>query len=652
MERPVVLCGLGKVGWRVLEFLRETSVSVTVIDTQADADDPRLAGVPLCVGDCRSQALLERAGVPLAGGVLIVTSDDLVNVSTALTVRRMNPDCRIVVRMFNQNLLTSLGAVVRNTTALSVSALTAPLLALTAVTGESLGAFRLDSGPQQVADLRIEDGSPLVGARVTDVAARSELLVLAHRPTASAPRLLHEVAGDVKLVAGDRLILCGSPDRLEPLLASGRGELLPGVLWAGRFRRLVRTISRTLAAIDLPVKLGFSALFLTLLVSTLVFRFAVGSSWVDGLYETVSLITTDTELHGEGRPPWVKVFLSVVKLAGVALFAGFTAIFTNYLIRARLGSALEASKVPDGGHIVVCGLGNVGYRCVEELVRLGRPVVAVEAVNDNPYAATVRRMGVPVIIGDATVPEVLRQARADTARAVIAAVESELANLEIALLVRTLNPNQRVVARLDDPEFALAVREAADIRLAVAASAIAAPAFVAALYGDRVHTLFAVAGRTLAVVELTVQAGDCCFCENSLLAVMVDFKLLPIGLSGQEPFAIQGIPRHYRLNAGDRLSAVLAIPDLERVLRRQRPPSIWSVEIESHLPIAAPALIPVIRTVRNCSQEEAASLLQQPSFPLATDLTRGAAEELVARLARERVTARIVDDRISASSPR
>ena len=75
------------------------------------------------------------------------------NVSTALLVRRLNPDCRVVVRMFNQNLIPRLGSAVRNTTALSVSALTAPLLALTALTGDALGAFKLDGGPQQIAEV-------------------------------------------------------------------------------------------------------------------------------------------------------------------------------------------------------------------------------------------------------------------------------------------------------------------------------------------------------------------------------------------------------------------------------------------------------------------------------------------------------------------
>ena len=642
MERPVVLCGLGRVGWRVFDFLRSTGVPVAVIDLHASPDDPRLAGVKYVKGDCRQAGVLEQAGVAEARGVIIVTSDDLLNVSTALLVRRLNPDGRVVVRMFNQNLIPRFGSAVRNTTALSVSALTAPLLALSALTGESLGAFKLDTGQQQVAEVSVAEGSDLAGLRLTDLAGRYNLLVLAHLPEGGDPRLLDAVTGDTALSPGDRVVVCGRPDDLEPLLESGRGDLLPGVLWAGWLRRQWRTVRRTLGAVDLPVKLGTSALFLTLFVSTLVFRYGIGTGWADGLYQTVTIVATGAELHGENQPAWAKVFLSVLKIAGAALLAGFTAIFTNYLLRARLGGALEARRIPDGGHVVVCGLGNVGYRCVEELARMGKPVVAVDRVNDNPFAATVRRMGVPVVVGDATVAEVLRQVRAGSARAVIAATSSELANLEIALLVRQENPTQRVVVRLTDPDFAQAVRESAHIRLAVSVPALAAPAFAAALYGDRVQTLLSVGGRTLAVVELTVHPDDPCLHQASLLAAMVDYRFLPVAVSGKEPFAAQGIPRAYRLQDNDRLTVVIALPDLERLLRRERAAADWDVVIDSHPMLTTGSLLPVVRTARGCSQEEAEALLRQPAFTLASGVTRGAAEELLALVTRERAKARVV----------
>ena len=65
-------------------------------------------------------------------------------------------------------------------------------------------------------------------------------------------------------------------------------------------------------------------------------------------------------------------------------------------------------RVPDGGHVVVCGLGNIGYRVVEELTAMGERVVAIDKYGEGPFHDTVRHKGVPTFIGDATVPAILR----------------------------------------------------------------------------------------------------------------------------------------------------------------------------------------------------------------------------------------------------
>src|SRR5262249_12206554 len=153
-----------------------------------------------------------------------------------------------------------------------------------------------------------------------------------------------------------------------------------------------------------------------------------------GLYHSIGLIVSgDWEGGDLGPAPGLKLLISTLRLLGVALTAAFTAIVTNYLLGARLGGALEVRRIPECGHIVVCGLGNVGFRVVEELVGYGERVVVLELERDSRFVTTARRLGVPVIHGDATVREVLRQANAPTARAVITATSNDLINLEVAL---------------------------------------------------------------------------------------------------------------------------------------------------------------------------------------------------------------------------
>lgn len=632
MERPVVLCGLGRVGWRILDSIRAAGLNVTVVDQHLSPDDPRLAGVRALKGDFRRADVLVKAGVPDAGGIVIATSDDLVNISAALLARKLNPSARIVVRMFNQNLLDRLGSAVKNTVALSVSGLTAPLLALMAVTGDVVGVFKLDDGPRQVSELVIAENSSLAHLPIKEITQEHGLTALAYTSAGDCTtRFLLDVPGTASLLPGDRLVVCGTPADLLRLLERERGDLLPGVLWAGALRRWFRTARRTLKEVDLSVKIATPILFTTILASTLVYRYGLDTDWPDGIYNTVNIVATGGEMHGEGKPEWAKVFLSVLKLVGAALVAGFTAIFTQYLIRAKLGGALEVRRVPDGGHVVVCGLGNVGYRLVTELAGMGERVVAIDHAASNPFIATVRREGVPTFVGDATLPEVLKQTNSATAKAVIAATSNELANLEIGLLARATNPHQRVVVRLSDPLFAEALRDASDIRYAVSIPALAAPAFAAALFGDRVQTLITACGRTLVVMEMVVDTEDKHLVDKSVRSLMIDYRLLPLAFNGQDP----GDSLVSRLRVGDRLTVVAEFPDVERLLRRVRIPTTARVVVDSVPPIAVDSLIAVVQERRNCTREEAAALLTGGPFTLVAGLTNGEAHELVEQLMRE-----------------
>jgi Trk K+ transport system NAD-binding subunit len=645
MERPILLCGLGNVGWAVLEYLRAAGLTVVAVDLQCLDDDARLHAVPLVRGDFRRPDLLEQAGVRQAGGVLILSSDDLANVSAALAVRRLNPDVRIVLRMFNQNLLSRLGKTVSNVFALSTSTLTAPLFALTALTGQALGTFRLDDGPEgrrQVVEVTVAADSPLRDQPIAGALARPQALVLAHFPAGGTKRFLHEVDPEERLRTGDRLVVCGEPHRLGALLAGAADEATPNVVWAGKIQRLGRIAWRTLTEIDKPVLVCAGVFLATVVLSTLVLRLG-GEKFPlpRALFRTVSIMATGGDLgEMDLDSDWQKVFVSVLRIVGAVLMAAFTAIVTNYLLRARLGGVLEIRRIPDGGHVIICGLGNVGFRILEELVQADERVVVIESVRDGRFVATARRLGAAVVIGDATVREVLRQAHAAQARAVIAATSNDLINLEVALLVRDLNPHMRVVVRLYDSDLAETLRTAANVRLALSVPALVAPAFVAGLFGDRILSVFLIEGHLFAVVDLLTAAQDSFLAGQSVRAVAIDHRLLPVGVLAGEG----GPPRvgtNTRLAAGDRLIAVMALSDLERLRRREPVPHDWAVDVTAFPLPARPWLALRLRQARGLDAEAAEKAVDQLPSCLGTGLTRGQAEDLFGLLQRERITARV-----------
>jgi Trk K+ transport system NAD-binding subunit len=571
MEGAIVLCGLGRMGWRVLEHLKAAGLPVVVIDTACRADDPRLAGVRLVPGDCRRRDTLEAAGVAQARGVLLLVSDDLVNIAGALRVRSLNPTVRIVLRMFNQNLIGRLGKAVNNVFALSTSQLTAPILAMTALTGQALGAFRVegvDDGLRQVAEVHVTAPSDLRDLVGGVEGGRPGVQVVAHLSAHGKAHYLGDVDERARLEAGDRLVVCGEPRAVAALLAGSGVTDDPEPLWAGLGRRLARVFRRTLAEIDRSVLICFLVLFGVLAVSTIILHLGVEKySLPVALLRTVAIMATGSDMHEEDyRYGWMRVYVGMLRLSGAALIAAFTAIFTNYLLRARWGGALEVRRIPDGGHVLVCGLGAVGFRVVQELAALKEPVVVIELSANNPFLATARRLGAAVILGDAAIGEVLRQANAGKARAVVAATTDDLVNLEVALLVREQNPRQRIVLLQSDPQLAQMLRDAANVRLAVSVPALAAPAFVAALYGDRVQSVFLVGGdRLMAVIDLEIQEQDTRLKGRPVRQAAEEFRFLPASVrtaKGDER------PADAPLEPGDRVVAILALTDLEALLRR------------------------------------------------------------------------------------
>ena len=644
MDQPFILCGLGRVGWRVLEYLRAAGLSVVAVDTDCDPGDPRLAKVRLVKGDCRNREVLEQAGVRTARGVLILTSDDLINISAALTVRHLSPEVRVVVRAFNQNLIARLGKAVRNVFPLSVSGLAAPLLALTALTGEALGTLGLEEDRHQITEAVVRPGSKVRGLTLGEVAERYRVQVVAYLPASGPERFLLEVDPSARLAARDRLVVCGDPLDLAQLLAQLQEETLPHLLWAGWLRRSGRTFLRTFTEVELPVKICTAVLLFVMVSSTLVYRLGImttgDKTWADAFYRTISVMATGADMHEQELFAWwQKVFVGFLRVAGAALIAAFTAIVSNYLIRARLGMALELRRVPDGGHIVVCGLGNIGFRVVEELRRHDQPVVVIERAQDSRFLATARRQGVAVIIGDATVMEVLRQANVPAARAVVAATDNELGNLEVALLARELNASLRVVVRLTDDYLAQTLREAADVRYAVSIPALAAPAFLAALFGDRVPSVFMIRGRLLAAIDVSVQADDTFLLGQSLRALAIDHGLMPVAVTrGERPLPAPLLEQ--RLAAGDHLTAIATLGDLERLLRREPVPHDWAVDVTAVPDAARPHVVQLLGERQGLSAEAAAEALNRLPACVGNGLTRGQAEDLFIQLLRQNVGAR------------
>jgi voltage-gated potassium channel len=192
----------------------------------------------------------------------------------------------------------------------------------------------------------------------------------------------------------------------------------------------------------------------------------------------------------------------------ILLSAGAANLGVKLFNRSARGQDWEAALASTySDHVIVCGLGKLGYRVTLQLLEFGQSVVAIERETNKYFIPLARERDVPVIIGDARQREVLRKAGVERASAVVCCTQDELANLDIALDARELHPDIKVVLRMFDETLASKVEKGFGIHTAFSMSALSAPAFAAAATRAHIDYSFYVGGTLLHVSQLNID-GD------------------------------------------------------------------------------------------------------------------------------------------------
>jgi Trk K+ transport system NAD-binding subunit len=211
----------------------------------------------------------------------------------------------------------------------------------------------------------------------------------------------------------------------------------------------------------------------------------------------------------------------------------------------------RAEAEPEGcrswtGHVVVCGLGDLGLRTVEQLHNAGAQVAVLDERRDGRFSRIVRGWGIPVIVRDAHLAEPFFEAGIEGAAAVICVESSDLRTLETVLLVRELRPDVRVVAHIDNAAVANAVEEVTGADGVLDVPSLFAPSVVEVCLGRRLHEI-RIGSTQFATVEVVAP-------HEATLRELYG-SLVPLGVATdreQEPIVCPG--RDERVEAGDRVT--------------------------------------------------------------------------------------------------
>lgn len=138
-------------------------------------------------------------------------------------------------------------------------------------------------------------------------------------------------------------------------------------------------------------------------------------------------------LNSGAVPPPVPWELEVARLL-VPAVAAYTAVRALLHLFRDQWQILRLWRIRD--HVVICGLGRMGRRLADSFARRGTPTVLLERDEENDAIETCRQRGQIVLLGDATDPHLLRQARLMRARYLIAVCGDDGLNAEIAMRAR------------------------------------------------------------------------------------------------------------------------------------------------------------------------------------------------------------------------
>jgi Trk K+ transport system NAD-binding subunit len=470
---------------RVVTELVGSGERVTAIVNPASRHFERIGELGATVMGVRviSEALLRRAGVDAQDGqpstaraLVLLDTDDVHNVHTALTARDMDPELRIIVQMVNPRLGKQLNSLLGDCVVINGPSLAAPAFVSDALEDDEL--TWLDLG-----------GRRLVAGQA-DLIREPHLTVLADTSSSATPELLPTASfdpdGDIVLGTGVRTVWRSRDVRRAGWLMATRD------IFDGRVRRIAAVMAFLVAA------------------GTAVTHFVGGIEWWRAIYLAAGTVTAagiDDDAFS-GADPWVKVVAVAVQLTGIVLMALLTAVVVDSLIGARLSRIIGGVRGRPRNHVVVCGLGTVGARVLEILSERGVAVVGVEQDEDAPGVQTAHRLRIPVVIGDSSNEETLRSAGVQRCQSVLAITDGDITNLESAMVARDLNPDARITMRMFDHDLAQRVERRLGLGHSRSVSMLVGPAIAAAVANRRSQVTVPAGRRVLLLTEVTVEAGS------------------------------------------------------------------------------------------------------------------------------------------------
>jgi Trk K+ transport system NAD-binding subunit len=210
----IIVLGVGHVGLRVTRTLVGMGFDVVGIDQKLKPEiDAELAslGVPIIVMDGRHPQALEKAGLSNAQAFVACTSSDQVNLEVIMRVRDMNPNVRIVARMWDDTFARQMKQFMGVAAVHSASELAAPAFAGAAVGIELTQTLHINGTDYSMIRLQVQSGSFLDEGTVGKLQEDHDMDIVLHGHKGSVEV---QPQSEARVRGGDTLVIFARHDRI------------------------------------------------------------------------------------------------------------------------------------------------------------------------------------------------------------------------------------------------------------------------------------------------------------------------------------------------------------------------------------------------------------------------------------------------------
>ncbi len=222
MVNHVIVIGLGAVGISVVRGLVAEGESVVVIERDADnryLAQARALGVPVVIAEATQSQTHRMVNIADAKAVAVLTSADLTNIETGLSVRESLgerwDDVPVVLRVFDRELALMMEQSFGFRHVRSTSALAAPWFVGAALGLDVLSTFYVDQQPFLVAGLTVAPSGGLQGLAMQDLSSRTRVIAIRR---ADDGVLEHPPRRGTVFAGGDTAFLLGPYEELLQVL--------------------------------------------------------------------------------------------------------------------------------------------------------------------------------------------------------------------------------------------------------------------------------------------------------------------------------------------------------------------------------------------------------------------------------------------------